>query len=89
MLKQNVYSSGWIHSYTAPDQGGQLRSTLADKLGWLAARAMVGLAAWLEKRRVSAELMALDDRELADIGLSRTDIDRVAEGSFKDKRLAA
>lgn len=89
MPKQTAYATGWLESYSPPDQTSEPASGLTEKLGWLAVRTVVGFAAWLEKRRVSAELMALDDRELADIGLSRTDIDRVAEGSVKDGRLAA
>lgn len=90
MFKQNVYSSGWLDSYTPADQdNGSNPSGLGHKLGGLAIRGVVGFAAWLEKRRVAAELNALDDRELADIGLVRTDIDRVVDGSYQDKRLAA
>ncbi|WBV44199.1 DUF1127 domain-containing protein [Pseudoroseomonas cervicalis] len=37
------------------------------------------------RRRVYEELTMLTDRELADIGLSRTDIPRVFEGDFEAK----
>ncbi|MDQ1079908.1 DUF1127 domain-containing protein [Pseudoroseomonas cervicalis] len=37
------------------------------------------------RRRVYDELAMLTDRELADIGLSRTDIPRVFEGDFEQK----
>ncbi|TAN57719.1 MAG: DUF1127 domain-containing protein [Rhodospirillales bacterium] len=40
----------------------------------------------MEKSRVRAELTAMDDRELADIGLVRTDIERVAQGRFDGLR---
>ncbi|MBI5119876.1 MAG: DUF1127 domain-containing protein [Rhodospirillales bacterium] len=73
----------------ADQDNGPSPSGLGHKLGGLAVRGVVGFAVWLEKRRVAAELNALDDRELADIGLVRTDIDRVADGSYQGKRLAA
>jgi len=34
--------------------------------------------AWLQKRATYRELMALDDRQLADIGVSRSDLDIVS-----------
>jgi uncharacterized protein YjiS (DUF1127 family) len=39
------------------------------------------LAEWNLRRRTVAELEALTDRDLADIGLTRGDIDRLAEGA--------
>ena len=44
------------------------------------------LRAWLERRSVAAELNALSDRELADIGLSRADLGRVFEPAFIRQR---
>jgi uncharacterized protein YjiS (DUF1127 family) len=41
-------------------------------LAWLA-----GIALWLERRYEYRELLELDDRLLADIGLSRTDVEAV------------
>ncbi len=90
MLKVNSYSAGWIHSYTAADQDNAAQAFgWVEKLSWMAVRALVGLASWNEKRRISAELMAMDDRQLADIGLVRTDIDRVASGKYEDVRHVA
>ncbi len=43
---------------------------------------------WQERDRVMNELQSMDDRQLADIGLSRGDIESVASGKF-DRRLAA
>ncbi len=46
---------------------------------WSALREMASLP---RRRRVFAELSALGDRELADIGLTRTDIPRVFDRDF-------
>ena len=35
------------------------------------------LFGWIERARIKAELSSLSDRELADIGLTRSDFDRV------------
>lgn len=46
-------------------------------------------AAWNERRRIArtiAELEALSDHELADIGLARADIERVARGLVRIDR---
>jgi uncharacterized protein YjiS (DUF1127 family) len=37
-------------------------------------RMLAGFAGWMQRRRAEAELRALTDRELADIGLTRGDI---------------
>ena len=48
------------------------------------------IAAWvsrgLERRAVMAELHELSDRELADIGLGRSEISRVFDPSFVGRR---
>lgn len=45
------------------------------------------LATWREHRRVIKELNALTDKELADIGINRADIDRLVWlGADKDMR---
>jgi uncharacterized protein YjiS (DUF1127 family) len=45
------------------------------------------LATWREHRRVIKELNALTDKELADIGINRSDIDRLVWlGEDKDMR---
>jgi uncharacterized protein YjiS (DUF1127 family) len=38
------------------------------------------LAAWRRSEEVKRELSHLSDRELADIGITRSDIDRIALG---------
>lgn len=43
---------------------------------------------WREHGRVLNELQSMDDRQLADIGLSRGDIESVAAGRF-ERRMAA
>ena len=40
------------------------------------------IQAFRRRRRTLAELSQLSDRELADIGLDRSDIPRVAAGSY-------
>jgi uncharacterized protein YjiS (DUF1127 family) len=44
--------------------------------------AIVRLKSWNERRATFAELEALDDRILADIGLSRSEISQVASGHY-------
>ena len=39
-------------------------------------------ADWRRRERAYAELMALDDHSLADIGVSRPDIRAICEGSY-------
>lgn len=41
---------------------------------------MALLRGWQERRRLHRELLALDQRELHDLGLQRCDVDRLAEG---------
>ncbi|MGE0714374.1 MAG: DUF1127 domain-containing protein [Alphaproteobacteria bacterium] len=41
-----------------------------------------GAKRWTEQRRAYEELMALDDRQLRDMGLSRSEIPAVVAGSF-------
>jgi uncharacterized protein YjiS (DUF1127 family) len=55
-------------------------------LAWLA-----GTALWLERRTQYSELLELDDRLLADIGLSRTDVENVRRSrlypvAWRDRR---
>ena len=40
------------------------------------------LAAWTEQRRAYEELMGLDDRQLRDMGLARSEIPAVVAGTF-------
>ena len=46
-------------------------------------------AAWQRRRRAYDELMALDDRSLADIGIRRSEIPAVVEGFHERTRAAA
>lgn len=39
---------------------------------------------WLDRRRTSKELYGLDDRALADIGLSRADVESLNVASWQD-----
>ncbi|MCC1481810.1 DUF1127 domain-containing protein [Roseibaca sp. Y0-43] len=63
------------------------RNTAAEVLAGfhgLSLGAMVAtLKTWNEQRTTRAQLSALSDRELADIGLDRADIDAVAKGRFR------
>ena len=43
-----------------------------------------GWAGWRKRQRAYGELMALDDRSLADIGIRRSDIPAIVEG-FREK----
>lgn len=89
MYRPNLYSTGWLNSYTPADQVAQVGMHWLEKLLAMAVKGLAAVAAWQERRKISLELGALDDRELADIGLVRSDIDRVASGQYKDDRLAA
>jgi uncharacterized protein YjiS (DUF1127 family) len=40
------------------------------------------IADWRRRERAYAELMALDDHSLADIGIRRSDIRAICEGSY-------
>ena len=51
----------------------------------LAVAARNGIKQWRRRQRAYAELMALDDRSLADIGIHRSQIPAIIEGA----RLAA
>lgn len=44
------------------------------------ARMSAALTRWVEIRETRNQLNRLTDRELSDIGLSRSDIDRIARG---------
>ncbi len=43
---------------------------------------------WREQGRLLNELQSMDDRQLADIGLSRGEIQSVASGKFERKAAA-
>jgi uncharacterized protein YjiS (DUF1127 family) len=46
------------------------------------------LSAWRRRERAYAELMALDDRSLADIGIRRSQIRALVEGDAPRQRFA-
>ena len=58
-------------------------------LGHLLARAAAPLAGWSARRKATAELNALSDRDLADMGLTRGDIAYVASGAAARARAEA
>lgn len=58
-----------------------VRETGFAALALFAKRAVNSVRRTFERAAIARELFALDDRELADIGLTRADIDRVAETS--------
>ncbi|MBI3451951.1 MAG: DUF1127 domain-containing protein [Rhodospirillales bacterium] len=45
-------------------------------------RLAAAIEGWRQHRATYAELMSLDDRTLADIGIGRSDIPRIAAGQF-------
>ncbi|MBB4287381.1 DUF1127 domain-containing protein [Roseospira goensis] len=48
-------------------------------IGWLVRT----VRRWLERRELEATLLAMDDHQLEDIGLTRSDIDAVVAGRFQ------
>ncbi|MSO70258.1 MAG: DUF1127 domain-containing protein [Alphaproteobacteria bacterium] len=54
----------------------------------MALKVLNAVRRWREQGRVLNELQSMDDRQLADIGLSRGDIQSVASGKF-DRNAAA
>jgi uncharacterized protein YjiS (DUF1127 family) len=50
---------------------------------WLSRQA-AAFVAWRRDSEAASELYAMSDRELTDIGLSRTDIGRIFEPAFND-----
>jgi uncharacterized protein YjiS (DUF1127 family) len=50
---------------------------------WLS-RQVAAFVAWSRENEAASELSAMSDRELTDIGLSRTDLGRVFKSAFND-----
>jgi uncharacterized protein YjiS (DUF1127 family) len=57
-----------------------------NSLASLAMKAISAISHWREGIAVRAELANMSDLELKDIGISRNDIDFVAEGTYVDTR---
>lgn len=57
-------------------------SVAASRISAFVAQAIVGIVSWNDARVTRKALAALNDRELEDIGLMRSDIDFVAASSF-------
>lgn len=79
-----------MSSYTLTAGRASFASTAAAQakmaegaLGALAPQGLLArLQSWLQYRRTIRELSRLSDRELADIGLERSDIEAVARGTW-------
>ena len=54
---------------------------------FVAARSAI--AEWHQRRRAYGELMSLDDRSLADIGIRREEIQAIVDGYHDGRRTAA
>jgi uncharacterized protein YjiS (DUF1127 family) len=57
-------------------------SIVAGRFSTLVTRAIIAIIAWNDARVTRKALGALTDRELEDIGLTRADIDLVAENKI-------
>jgi uncharacterized protein YjiS (DUF1127 family) len=67
---------------TTPNSGTTLEATSSSfpDLGWSWTTPLAwldGIALWLDRRYEYRQLLELDDHLLADIGLSRTDVEQV------------
>ena len=66
-----------------------LFGAVAGAIGRIAAKLYAPLKSWAVERATRDELLSLDDRTLADIGLTRGDIPQVASGLWvPENRLA-
>jgi uncharacterized protein YjiS (DUF1127 family) len=54
----------------------------------LVVAARAAIARWRQRQRAYGELMALDDRSLADIGIRREEIRAIVEGAHAEPRRA-
>jgi uncharacterized protein YjiS (DUF1127 family) len=59
---------------------------MLEMIGNAVETAVARVRAWREREQARAELMSLDDRSLADIGLSRSDIPAVLSGEYQSSR---
>jgi uncharacterized protein YjiS (DUF1127 family) len=67
---------------TLRSSGGAPRSVSNSGLAAWLSRQIAALAGWHSDRQAAVELAAMSDHELADIGLSRSDLSRVFEPRF-------
>lgn len=67
----------WEIPAVADRVAGRRSPRLSNALAGLASALLDGIAAWRDRRVATRELMALDDRMLRDIGVSRSDIPEI------------
>jgi uncharacterized protein YjiS (DUF1127 family) len=72
----NAHTTKAAEAFFFPETGPASSTGLMLSL----ARAAEALSEWARRRRAAAELNALTDRELADIGLTRGDIANLLAG---------
>ena len=75
------YHTTWDDADYEPVVPARSRGLLARLAATVSARA----SQWAARRTALAELSGMTDRELADIGLSRSDIPRVTEPGFVEQ----
>ncbi len=72
-------------SYIGPryeePQTARVNSPSGDTKSWFG-RLVSAVAGWRQRQAVLQEMQTMSDRELSDIGLSRSDISRVFDPSF-------
>ena len=78
----------WVAPARAFDTAPALGSTGA-ALARFAGALVAPLVSIYRRQRLHEELMELDDRLLADIGIRRGDIPRIVDGAFRDRAGAA
>ena len=78
------YHSTWDDADYEPARPARHTGLLARMAEGIRTRA----AAWTARHRAMEELADMTDRELADIGLSRSDIPRVTERDFIEEHAA-
>jgi uncharacterized protein YjiS (DUF1127 family) len=79
------YHSTWDDADYEPVQPQRRHGLFAR----LAAPIVARVQAWSVRERAVSELSAMSDRDLADIGLTRSDIPRVSDPDFIAERAAA
>jgi uncharacterized protein YjiS (DUF1127 family) len=76
-------------SYIGPtyedESTAYIQATASQTLGW-ARRLLAKFAEWRHRRAVMQEVAMMTDRELSDIGLTRSDIARVFDPAFAASR---